>query len=732
MSRIILLGQVIGMCMRYGLTACLVLIPVSMFGQLNSPYKSSEKQNVRYGAFAGQPKTLDPARAYSSDSYEFIAQIYEPPLQYSYFKRPEQLVGLTTSEDIKITFYNKDNELVDGNDPKSVAYTLYDIKIKPNILFANHPALAKDEAGQRVYKTTADIDWSDIDTLSDFEHMGTRELTAADYVYQIKRLASPKVVSNIAELMKEHIYGLAEYSEVLQQSCAQGECARDTYLNLNQHDITGVKIINDYHFQVKVKGMYRQFKYWLAMPFFAPIPWEADEFYSLPGMRQRNLSFDWYPIGTGPYYLQKNDPNKEMVLAKNPNFRGELFPSNGSALDKKHGYMQHSGKKMPLVDKFIYTLDKESIPRWNKFLQGYYDTSGIGGDVFDQAVQVDSSGHPVLTDEMKARGIRLQTKKLPSIYYLGFNMNDPVVGGGNKKNKYLRQAISIAVNYKEYISLFNNGRGEVAHGPLPPGIVGHNLKNNRFNSVLFSRKENKIVKKSIATANELMVKAGYTDGIDPKTGKNLVLYFDVASVGNDSVYMYKWYRKQLNKIGINLQERATDFNTYLSKLKSGRVQIFSSGWNADYPDPENFLLLLYSKNGAVKYAGENSSNYNNKEVDKLYLEIKNMPPGKLRKQKINQVVGLLQEDAPWVWGFYPVSYTLSHGWNSPVKQSGVNNNMRKYNYVDTKLRSEKLHAWNHPMLWPLALSLLIALILLILGVVVYVLNDRKPRTKRLD
>ena len=81
--------------------------------------------------------------------------------------------------------------------------------------------------------------------------------------------------------------------------------------------------------------------------------------------------------------------------------------------------MQHSGKMMPLVDKFIYTLDKESIPRWNKFLQGYYDASGIGGDVFDQAVQVDSTGKPVLTEEMKARGIRLQTKKLPSIYYLG-------------------------------------------------------------------------------------------------------------------------------------------------------------------------------------------------------------------------------------------------------------------------------------------------------------------------
>ena len=82
-----------------------------------------------------------------------------------------------------------------------------------------------------------------------------------------------------------------------------------------------------------------------------------------------------------------------------------------------------------------------------------------------------------------------------------------------------------------------------------------------------------------------------------------MLYFDTASVGNDAVYMYKWY-ESTNKIGINLQERATDYNTYLGKLKSGRVQIFSSD-ECRCP-AGNFLWLLYSKNGAVKYGGENA------------------------------------------------------------------------------------------------------------------------------
>ena len=56
----------------------------------------------------------------------------------------------------------------------------------------------------------------------------------------------------------------------------------------------------------------------------------------------------------------------------------------------------------------------------------------------------------------------------------------------------------------------------------------------------------------------------------------------------------------------------------------GTGQIFQWGWNADYPDPENFFFLLYSKNGKVKYGGENAVNYKNDEFDRLFLLMKNM------------------------------------------------------------------------------------------------------------
>ena len=122
-----------------------------------------------------------------------------------------------------------------------------------------------------------------------------------------------------------------------------------------------------------------------------------------------------------------------------------------------------AGKKLPFIDKIVYTREKESIPRWNKFLQGYYDATGIGSDSFDQAVQLVGQGEATVTEEMAAQGIRLETTVAVSTYYMGFNMLDPVVGGSTEREREsarkLRQAISIAVDYEEFISIFANGRG---------------------------------------------------------------------------------------------------------------------------------------------------------------------------------------------------------------------------------------------------------------------------------
>ena len=87
-------------------------------------------------------------------------------------------------------------------------------------------------------------------------------------------------------------------------------------------------------------------------------------------------------------------------------------------------------------------------------MQGYYDKSGVSADSFDQAIKIGKDGKAFLTKMMRDRGIRLQTVVQPGIYYIGFNMLDPVVGGNSEKKKKLRQAIAIALDYEEYISIF--------------------------------------------------------------------------------------------------------------------------------------------------------------------------------------------------------------------------------------------------------------------------------------
>jgi ABC-type transport system substrate-binding protein len=163
-------------------------------------------------------------------------------------------------------------------------------------------------------------------------------------------------------------------------------------------------------------------------------------------MAEKNISLDWYPLGSGPYMLTVNNPNRQMVLERNPYYQGETYPAEGEPGDRENGLLADAGKSLPFIDRVVFSLEKEQIPYWNKFLQGYYDASGIASDTFDQAVQSSGQGDVTLSPEMAQRGIRLQTSLATSVFYLGFNMLDPVVGGVDERTRKLRLAISIAVD----------------------------------------------------------------------------------------------------------------------------------------------------------------------------------------------------------------------------------------------------------------------------------------------
>ncbi|HEB66685.1 MAG TPA: peptide ABC transporter substrate-binding protein, partial [Gammaproteobacteria bacterium] len=467
-----------------------------------------------------------------------------------------------------------------------------------------------------------------------------------------------------------------------------------------------------------------QLLYWLAMPFFAPMPWEADRFYAQPGMAERNLTLDWYPVGTGAYMLTENNPNRRMVLVRNPNFHGATYPTEGEPGDRAKGWLDDAGKPLPFIDKVIYSLEKESIPYWNKFLQGYYDVSGVSSDSFDQAIQFTQGGEAELTPMMKAKGIRLVTAVQASIYYMGFNMLDPVVGGDSERARLLRRAISIAVDYEEFISIFANGRGIPAQGPIPPGIFGYREGREGINPYVYDWVDGRARRKPIAEAKRLLAAAGYPDGRDAKTGKPLLIHLDVTGGGPEDKARFDWLRKQFRKIDLQLVIRNTDYNRFQEKMRKGNAQLFQWGWNADYPDPENFLFLLYGPNGKVRRGGENAANYANPEFDALFERMKNMDNGPERQALVDRMVEIARRDAPWIWGFHPRQFTLHHAWYFNAKPNLMAHNTLMYRRIDPQLR-EKLRAeWNRPVLWPLWVLLAVFVISLVPAVLAWRRRER--------
>jgi len=666
----------------------------------NNPYPATgQERAILYQAFSERPKHLDPVRAYSSNEYSFISQIYEPPLQYHYLKRPYELAPLTAVDLPQLSYFDAQGKPLPTSAPVAeVAYSVYRVHIQPGIRYQPHPAFARGRDGKYRYHQLDVAALKPVHALADFRHNDTRELLAADYVYQIKRLADPRLHSPIAGLMGQYIVGLDELAHTL----AKEKGTEKAILDLSNYPVSGARVIDRYTYEITIKGKYPQFIYWLAMPFFSPMAWEVERFYAQPGLQERNVVLDWYPVGTGPFMLSENNPNRRMVLERNPNFRGEPYPLEGEPEDVAAGLLKDKGQPMPFIDQAVFSLEKESIPYWNKFLQGYYDSSSIASDSFDQAIRFGIEGEAQLTEQMRAKGIQLLTAVTTSTFYTGFNMLDDVVGGYSERARKLRQAISIAVDFEEYISIFQNGRGIAAQGPLPPGIFGHREGEPGINPYVYDWKGRRPERKPIAVARRLMADAGYPDGRSVRSGEPLVLYFDTPAAGPDGKSNLDWMRKQLAKLGVQLVVRATDYNRFQEKMREGTAQIFQWGWNADYPDPENFLFLLYGPHAKVNYQGENAANYANPEFDRLFEQVKNMDNGPIRQSLIDRMVHIARRDAPWLWGLHPVGFSLHHAWFGNVKPNLMANNTLKYQRIDALARAKKRAQWNRPVLWPVA------------------------------
>ncbi len=688
----------------------------------NDPHAPEPADKVTYYAsYSNQPRHLDPVRAYSAEEGLFLEQIYEPPLQYHFLKRPYELITATAAKMPTVTYLDDDRQPL-GSDAKSPAYSVFTVNIQPGIRYQPHPALAK-AGGHPLYFFEQANESAEYGSLNDFAETGSRELVADDYIYAIKRMGDPANKSPLIGFMADYIVGLKDFTKTI----AEERKAENVplWLDLRQYDMNGLEKIDNYTFAITINGKYPQFRYWLATRFFSPIPWEADRFYHNPGFKERNLTLDWHPIGTGPFMMAENDPNRKIVLVRNPNFRDELYPDEGTPEDREKGLLADAGQPLPMIDQAIFVNEKASIPQWKKFLQGYYDRSGdessnINSATFDQAFNTGPDGMS-LSDELLDHGVRVDEEIRPSLYYTGFNMLDPVVGGYSEKQRKLRRAISIAWDDQEFIDIFYNGLGQQAQSPIPPGLFGAKEGREGINPLIFDWDEqrNRPVRKPIEHAKKLLAEAGYPGGRDAVTGKPLVLYLDTA--GSDSGPGADWMRKQLDKLGIQLEFRSTDYTRFKEKMRQGNTQIFRWGWLADYPDPENFLFMLDSHQGAQKCKcdGVNTANYDNPEYDRLFDRMKTMDNSPERAAIIDKMVNIVRRDNPWIMGFHVKDYYLSNAWVHNTKRHGISLGTLKYVRVEPALRAEKQLAWNRPVLTPLFITLGVVIALVIPAVRAY-------------
>ena len=705
------------------LLLCAVLLPLS---GCNSPYpEDDEGKSILYTWILSEPKHMDTATSYSSEESLMLMNICEPPFQYHYLKRPYELAPLTTTsvpsaEAGKVMFKGKEVDAV-----------VYRIELQRGITYQDHPCFVESN------RALTEKQLKGVRAVWDLPERGTRELVAADYVLGIRRLADSRLSCPVFSTLADNMLGIGEYGDALdarveelravRRAAAgalynQGEDEKYNPILLDYAEgadaFPFVRELDSHTFEVVLKRPYPQILYWMAMPFFSPVPPEALDFYSQRELIERNIVLDRNPVGTGPYVLAAYEPSHQVIFERNANFRDERYPTlpeppetDKSArahyeLMKGLGMLEAAGERLPMTDRIVMRMDKESIPRWNKFLQGYYDAMEVYGDMFDQTVSLGSQGDTVLTDQVAALGIELRTSFPSLMYYYGFNMQDEVVGGYTEEKRKLRQAINIAFDVEEWISIFRPGQAQAPHGPIPPGIFGSEEGRAGMNEVVYqwSSKLNHPVRRSIEDAKQLLAEAGWPNGF--KDGEQLVIRFVTGDSTPEGRSDIEFMKKQLGKLNIRVAVEISDFNRFQDKIYSGNFQLMRWGWQADYPDAENFLFLLHGPNSKAVTGGENVANYANPRFDELFLKMQSMENTPERLDIIREMLKICREDSPWIFDYLPLAFTLQHEWYKNSYPNAMARNRAKYKRIDTVARTTFRREQNRPRIWPVVIFLL--------------------------
>ena len=571
--------------------------PAASVSLENRPAGQGEKV-LRVPMATDGPKTLDPVQG--STLYENVAgsQIYETLLQYKYLKRPPELEPLLLAEMPEV----------------SADRLVFTFRLKPGVRFHDDPCFPGGQG---------------------------RELKAADVIYSWKRMADEANDPKSWWLMENTIAGFDEYRE------QQNQAETFDY----EAPVAGLDILGDYDFRVTLKEPVERFMWTLAMYQLAIVPREAVEMY---GKR-----FGRHPVGTGPFILAETDwlPRQQMNYRRNPHYHECHYPGEHMPEDEQRGLHLAAGQKLPLVDRLEIRMFVQPQPQWLRFRSGRLDFTTVPAEIFPEAfIKRLKQLRPALAKE----GITSQSERTLDFIFIGFNMEDELLGGYTPEKKALRQALSLAMDWQERNEAFYNGLNIIYDGPIPPGLDGYppdGVAPHNFRGP------------DIPRAKALLAQAGYPNG----EGLPPIEYF--ISQGGNSQEQVEMFSRHLARIGVRLQPRQVDFSTLISNVNKRKAPMFSFAWGSDYPDAENNLALFYGPNASP---GSNHYNYKNEAYDKLYERIRSMAPSPERTKIYEQMRDMLIEDAPFLGSMARENYYLISPRLKNMKATDIFTNWYKY------------------------------------------------------
>ena len=399
-------------------------------------------------------------------------------------------------------------------------------------------------------------------------------------------------------------------------------------------------------------------------------------------MAEKNLTLDWYPVGTGPYMLTENNPEPSAWCSSAiRTSTAKCIQAKASRQTPRDGLLADAGKPLPFIDKVVFSLEKESDPVLEQVSAGLLrrlrhrarttSTRRCRWSATGDADAHDGDGG--------SKGIRLPTSVETSIVVHRRSTCSIRSSAGGDRPASARAScgrrISIAHRPgRAHLDLPQRAAALRRKDRSPPAIFGYREGEAGIQSGSL-RLGRRPAAAQVDRGGAEAARRGRLSrtAATPKTGQPLVALFrHTRGAGRQGAA--RLVSKQFAKIDVQLVVRATDYNRFQDKMRKGTTQLFSWGWNADYPDPENFLFLLHGQQSKVKYAGrERMRTTQNPAFDRPVRADENMPNGPERQAVINEMVEIAAHDAPWVWGCIPRTTALrtSMGLERQAEEDGA-------------------------------------------------------------